>query len=127
MPNAEKAHLHQVPMTFRHLYFVIPMLLSADSKTTHSSQAQDAAAGILASLLEWGFKRTHGLICLLWEMAAGPRPRSLVEWSFCPSLEARNVMTLYRLMLKLAGVVRRVNLGEREPCFQHLPLGDCLT
>lgn len=84
--------------------------------------AQTSAACILADLVAKGFKRTHALMCLLNEMAADQRPRTLAEWAECPSLRERNVVTLYRLMLKLeqAGVVRRVNLGERAQSFQLL-------
>jgi Fe2+ or Zn2+ uptake regulation protein len=100
-------------------------MMNSQASAPSSSQAHDAAAGILASLLDRGFKRTHALVCLLREMAADPRPRTLAEWGECPSLQERNVVTLYRLMLKLeqAGVVRRVNLGERAQCFQLLPPG----
>jgi len=97
-------------------------MMNSQACAPSSLHVQDAAAGILASLLNRGFKRTHALVCLLREMAADPRPRTLAEWGECPSLQERNVVTLYRLMLKLeqAGVVRRVNLGERAQCFQLL-------
>lgn len=86
----------------------------APASLTHAVQ------DILAILLARGFKRTHALVCLLHEMAADPRPCSVAEWSARPTLRERNPVTLYRLMLKLeqAGVVRRVNLGERAQSFQ---------
>ena len=46
--------------------------MNPNATAPSSAQAQDAAAGILASLLERGFKRTHALVCLLREMAADP-------------------------------------------------------
>ena len=99
--------------------------MNPNASAPSSSQAHAPASGILASLLDRGFKRTHALVCLLREMAADPRPRTLAEWGDCLSLQERNGVTLYRLMLKLeqAGVVRRVNLRERAQCFQLLLAG----
>ncbi|WP_461783080.1 Fur family transcriptional regulator [Prosthecobacter sp.] len=99
--------------------------MNPNASAPSSSQAHAPASGILAFLLDRGFKRTHALVCLLREMAADPHPRTLAEWGDCPSLQERSGVTLYRLMLKLeqAGVVRRVNLGERAQCFQLLLTG----
>ncbi|MEZ5385414.1 MAG: transcriptional repressor [Prosthecobacter sp.] len=96
--------------------------MSAEDSISPASSIGSSVADILADLLAKGFRRTHALTCLLNEMAADPRPRALAEWAALPSLRERNAVTLYRLMLRLeqAGVVRRVNLGDRAQCFQLL-------
>jgi Fe2+ or Zn2+ uptake regulation protein len=80
----------------------------------------DMVDEVLKQLHAHGLRRTAALRCLIQEMAAHPQPASLSEWSRRPSLRERNPVTLYRMMIKLeqAGVVRRVNIGERAACFQ---------
>jgi Fe2+ or Zn2+ uptake regulation protein len=87
-----------------------------------SMPVPDIVGTLVSSLCSRGFRRTHALVSLLQEMAADPRPRTLADWNGCPSLRERNAVTLYRLMVRLeqAGVVRRVNLGERAQAFQLL-------
>ncbi len=52
--------------------------MNSKASAPSSSQAQDPAAGILASLLERGFKRTHALVCLLRAMTGALRARILL-------------------------------------------------
>lgn len=86
---------------------------------------------ILSGLLARGLKRTHALTCLLREMLADARPRTLAEWAACSSLRERSEVTVYRLMLRLEqeGVVRRVNPGGRTTrfCLASDNHSDCLV
>ena len=81
----------------------------------------DTVETLVRGLSARGFRRTHALVCLLREMTEDPHPHTLAEWAARPSLQERDMATLYRLMMRLeeADVVRRVHLNGRCPSF-HL-------
>lgn len=80
----------------------------------------DTVETLLRGLSARGFRRTHALVCLLREMTDDPHPHTLAEWAARPSLQERDMATLYRLMMRLeeADVVRRVHVNGRCASFQ---------
>ena len=97
----------------------LPLMTSTLSKRS-SMPVPDIVGTLVSSLCSRGFRRTHALVCLLREMTEDPHPHTLAEWAALPSLQERDMATLYRLMMRLeqAGVVRRVHLNGRCPSFQ---------
>ena len=95
-----------------------PPSIMADSTTS-------VAEAILRGLHARGFRRTAALRNLILEMVSHPAPAPIAYWASLPALSELNLVTIYRLIMKLeqAGVVRGVHLGERAQCYQLIQSG----
>jgi len=95
-----------------------PPSITADDTTS-------VVEAVLRDLHARGFRRTPGLRNLILEMVAHPAPAPIAYWAGLPGLSELNLVTIYRLIMKLeqAGVVRGVHLRERAQCYQLIQSG----